>query len=332
MAAKPNIISVISQNEYQVPAHNANTHQFLAIHYLGVNGENPNLFNGGYGGHFYVSKDGQCYQAALVTDLLWHVGASSGFTYKHSYARNGNTIGIECATYSSNGEWFFTEATQRACAQLAAWIMDTYNIPMSNLLRHGDITTKHCPSPYIDNPGQGGNWTWNQFKQAVAVYRGQTSSNTSTSSSTTTWKAIRTAICTDSPVNVRYTPGGNIIGQLGRGNRFEVDGKISGDWVHIKVAGIGIGWIHKDYVLYDYEEAAAAKKTSGWKAIGTATSKANDVNVRSTPTDKISTNKIGKLNKGNRVEYNGETKDGWRKVKVAKIGIGWVHGQWLKND
>jgi len=330
MAAKPNIIDVIAQNAYQVPAHNANSHQYLAIHYLGVNGENPNLYGGGYGGHFYVSKGGQCYQAALVTDLLWHVGASSGFSYVHPTARNANTIGIECATYSSGGAWFFTEATQRACAQLAAWIMDTYGIPMSNLLRHGDITTKHCPSPYFDNPGSGPNWTWEKFKAQVAVYRGQSSSGSGSSAQTTeSWKAIGTAVCTDYPVNVRATPAGTVLGQLGKGNRFEVDGKKEGAWIHIKVAGIGIGWIHKDYVQYDQPVKTAA---SAWKAIGTATATANDVNVRSTPSDQTSANKIGKLNKGNRVEYNGETSNGWRKVKVAGIGIGWVHGQWLKND
>lgn len=170
---KPVIVSRVTANQHEVPAHNANSHKYLAIHYLGVNGENPDLYGGGYGGHFYVSKTGVCYQAALVTDKLWHVGASSGFRYIHPDARNTNTIGIECATYSENGKWYFTEATQKACAHLAAWIMQTYNIPLSNLLMHGEITTKHCPSPYIDNPGDGPNWTWKQFKDVVAAYLGE---------------------------------------------------------------------------------------------------------------------------------------------------------------
>lgn len=169
---KPVIIDRVTVNQHEVPAHNANSHKYLAIHYLGVNGENPDLYGGGYGGHFYVSKTGVCYQAALVTDKLWHVGASSGFRYIHPDARNTNTIGIECATYSSNGKWYFTEATQKACAHLAAWIMHEYNIPLSNLLMHGEITTKHCPSPYVDNPGDGPNWTWKQFKETVAAYLG----------------------------------------------------------------------------------------------------------------------------------------------------------------
>lgn len=65
------------------------------------------------------------------------------------------------------------------------------------------------------------------------------------------WNATGTATCTGSGVRVRQSPGGTILGQLGVGNRFEVDGQKSGDWVRIKVAGIGIGWMHKDYVKYD---------------------------------------------------------------------------------
>ena len=46
-------------------------------------------------------------------------------------------------------------------------------------------------------------------------------------------------------------PGGTIIGWLSKGNRFEVDGTKSGEWVHVKVAGIGIGYMHQNYVSYD---------------------------------------------------------------------------------
>ena len=186
---KPNIIDRIAENEWQVPYHNANEASFLAIHYLGCNGENPDLYQSGstkgFGGHFYVSKTGQCYQAAKVSDEIWHVG-KGGYQYIHPDARNYNTIGIECATYTASGRdkdeetWYFTEETQEACAKLAAWIMDHYKIPMDHLLRHGDITTKNCPSPYKRDQGKGSNWTWEQFKARVAEYLGGTSSDTKT--------------------------------------------------------------------------------------------------------------------------------------------------------
>ena len=183
---KPNIVDRIAENAWQVPYHNANDAEYLAIHYLGVNGENPDLYGGGYGGHFYVSKDGTCYQAAKVSDEIWHVGKAS-YRYIHPDARNYNTIGIECATFTKSGRdddddepWYFTEATQEACARLAAWILYHYHIPFDHLLRHGDITTKHCPSPYIDNPGDGSNWTWGRFKERVAYYLGGGVSEAST--------------------------------------------------------------------------------------------------------------------------------------------------------
>ena len=169
---------IIAENEYQVPAHNANSHEYLAVHYLGVNGENPYLYGGGYGGTFYVSKSGEVYQAAKVTDKLWHVGASSGFSYIHPDARNNNTIGVECATYTASGRndddetWYFTEATQVAAAKLAACVALEYNIPLDHILRHGDITTKNCPSPLKRDAGKGTNWTWEKFKSEVARYMG----------------------------------------------------------------------------------------------------------------------------------------------------------------
>lgn len=169
---------IIAENEYQVPAHGANTHEYFAVHYLGVNGENPYLYGGGYGGTFYVSKTGEVYQAAKVTDKLWHVGASSGFSYIHPDARNHNTIGVECATYTASGRndddetWYFTEATQVAAAKLAACVAMEYNIPLDHILRHGDITTKNCPSPLKRDQGKGTNWTWDKFKSEVARYMG----------------------------------------------------------------------------------------------------------------------------------------------------------------
>ena len=169
---------IIAENEYQVPAHNANSHEYFAVHYLGVNGENQYLYGGGYGGTFYVSKSGEVYQAAKVTDKLWHVGASSGFSYIHPDARNNNTIGVECATYTASGRndddetWYFTEATQVAAAKLAACVALEYNIPLDHILRHGDITTKNCPSPLKRDAGKGTNWTWEKFKSEVARYMG----------------------------------------------------------------------------------------------------------------------------------------------------------------
>lgn len=73
----------------------------------------------------------------------------------------------------------------------------------------------------------------------------------SNESLTYNWNPIGTATSTDNGVNVRESPNGNIIGQLGKGNRFEIDGKDVLGWIHVKVTNIGVGYVYKDYVMYD---------------------------------------------------------------------------------
>lgn len=64
------------------------------------------------------------------------------------------------------------------------------------------------------------------------------------------WKAIGTATSTVDDLNIRKTPNGTIIGQFGKGNRFEVDGKKEGHWVHINTNGL-IGYVYDSYIKYD---------------------------------------------------------------------------------
>ena len=148
------------------------------------------------------------------------------------------------------------------------------------------------------------------------------------------WKATGTATCTNSGINFRATASSakkwNIFAKVGKGNRFEVDGKKSGKWVHAKLAGAGVGWIHSKYVSYDTNKSSST--TSTWKAINTATCTDNSVNVRSTASDKDSKNILGILNKGQRFEVDGQKSNGWVHVKVAGLGIGWIYGAYVKYD
>lgn len=80
------------------------------------------------------------------------------------------------------------------------------------------------------------------------------------------------------------------------------------------------------YVWIDWDEEKAS--TEKWNATGTATSTADDLYIRETPNGYV----LGKINKGNRVEINGEKSGMWTKVKVAGIGIGWAATKYLKID
>ena len=80
------------------------------------------------------------------------------------------------------------------------------------------------------------------------------------------------------------------------------------------------------YVWIDWGTDESA--TSTWKATGTATSTVDDLYVRETPNGYV----LGQINKGNRVEINGEKSGMWTKVKVAGIGIGWAATKYLQVD
>ena len=65
-----------------------------------------------------------------------------------------------------------------------------------------------------------------------------------------------------------------------------------------------------------------------WKATGTAISTVDDLYIRETLNGYV----LGQINKGNRVEINGEKSGMWTKVKVAGIGIGWAATKYLQVD
>ena len=80
------------------------------------------------------------------------------------------------------------------------------------------------------------------------------------------------------------------------------------------------------YVWIDWGEEKTVAET--WKASGTATSTVDDLYIRETPNGYV----LGQINKGNRVEINGEKSGMWTKVKVAGIGIGWAATKYLQVD
>lgn len=158
----------------RIPGH-GNGQQYIAIHFLGVVGENHTLEENGVGTHFYIYYDGTIYQAADLDAVTWQVGTSGYYEQIHPRAGNSNTIGIELCVHCDgdpsddrNGQWYFTEETQRAAVKLVRCLMREMDIPADHILRHGDIVNKWCPAPYLENNRYNGSWTWDEFLQAVA--------------------------------------------------------------------------------------------------------------------------------------------------------------------
>lgn len=157
----------------KIPGH-GNDQRYIAIHFLGVEGENHRLEENGVGTHFYIYYDGTIYQAADLDAVTWHVGTNGYYTQLHPYARNSNTIGIELCVHCDGdptddhcGQWYFTEETQRAAVKLVRYLMRELDIPADHVLRHGDIVNKWCPAPYLENNNYGTSWTWDEFLAEV---------------------------------------------------------------------------------------------------------------------------------------------------------------------
>ena len=77
-----NIIDVRSASKGNVPQW-GNAAQYIAVHYLGVVGQNNRIESGGYGAHYYIYWDGTVYQAADHNAVLWQVGTGGYYTQKH---------------------------------------------------------------------------------------------------------------------------------------------------------------------------------------------------------------------------------------------------------
>ncbi|WP_283683264.1 glucosaminidase domain-containing protein [Parablautia sp. Marseille-Q6255] len=165
------IINAVSKN--RVPQW-GNKKKYIAVHYLGVVGQNHDLSPDGSGAHFYIYWDGTIYQRCSLDAVVWAVGTAGVYKQKHPEARNANTISIEmcckCDGNSASAEdkkWYFTKETQEACVWLVQKLMRENGIPADHVLRHYDIVNKTCPAPYVHNNKYKTAWTWDEFKSRL---------------------------------------------------------------------------------------------------------------------------------------------------------------------
>ena len=181
------IHDITKNNLNQIPASRGkNKIEWIVIHYLGVpNADNPNLYGGGYGGHYNITRSGEIYKAAdPKTAVVWHCGGGLQGSDGHKYYKictNYNSIGIEnsiCYTdlseknpSPSSDKWYFTTATQKSLVFLVSKLMDEFNIDINHVIRHYDVTGKICPNPYVKNNKLKTSWTWNEFKNKLLKYR-----------------------------------------------------------------------------------------------------------------------------------------------------------------
>lgn len=145
--------------------------EYIVIHFTGDGGvpaknyAKCNQFNNAHreaSWHYCIgdkTENYKIYQSVDDMSISWHCGAK---TYKHPKCRNNNSIGIEHCCYWKNGKAYFEDGTIEASVELVVYLMKKYNIPISNVIRHFDVTGKSCPQPFLYNDGQ-----WERYLEKI---------------------------------------------------------------------------------------------------------------------------------------------------------------------
>lgn len=243
--------------------------KYIVIHYVGATGgaeANCKYYASQYVGasaHYYVGFNGEIWQSVEDKNIAWHCGTKG--KYYHSDCRNSNSIGIELCVRNKGSmadtsrDWYFEDATITAAIALTKELMKKYSIPVSNIIRHYDITHKICPNPFVYNHTKH---TWNTFKSAL-------NSVSDTGDYVSPTYAIRTGtnglrVHVNGTLNVRAIPStGSVIGTLKDGDQIFPNKKcfINGTpwyylpdkngWISAKY--IDGGWVYESTILSPYK-------------------------------------------------------------------------------
>jgi N-acetylmuramoyl-L-alanine amidase CwlA len=162
-----------------MPAHPTNTwprygtrFEFIVMHYVGAvstarnngayYGNTPNL---GASAHYFVDEH-EIVSSVPLDRAAGHCGVdySGGkapyWNGSGAYSTNRRSIGIEmCCKRTAAGEWYIEPETVTRTVALVKWLMQEFNIPVSNVIRHYDVCWKTCPEPWVRFPEQ-----WTAFK------------------------------------------------------------------------------------------------------------------------------------------------------------------------
>lgn len=157
------------------------------------------------------------------------------------------------------------------------------------------------------------------------------------------WKATGTATATVDNLFVRAEPNGEVIGELMKGNRFEINGITDRSWTQVKVTGIGVGWIWTAYIKKDGSQSTKppkqeiSNKQDKTQRLFVGKVTASILNVRTwAGTEHPQIKSYPTLKKGNLVDVMNFTQtaaDGgqWYYIRIAGKYYGFVSTQYIKQ-
>lgn len=152
--------------------------KFIVVHYTANDGDtdesNANYFKRNKikaSAHYLVDDDSVTISVA-DTNIAYSVGgakwkdcAKTGGGKYYKKCTNANSLSIELCDTKKDGKYGVTEATMQNAAELIKQKMKEYNIPIQNVIRHFDVTGKHCPAYFCCSPANDSSWI--KFKERL---------------------------------------------------------------------------------------------------------------------------------------------------------------------
>ena len=145
---------------------------YIVIHYTGNDGDsdenNGNYFKNnsvGASAHYFVDSDSVT-RSVADKNIAWHCGDD---VYYHPHCRNSNSIGIEICDDICNGSIYPSAKTIENALLLTQRLMEKYNIPKENVIRHWDVTHKICPAYWCGTSERDKLWKREFLDRLVGV-------------------------------------------------------------------------------------------------------------------------------------------------------------------
>lgn len=119
--------------------------QYIVVHWTSNQSDtaknNADYFareNVGASAHYFVDEN-EVWASVPENCIAWHCGAKK---YYHPYCRNSNSIGVEmCLTGKG---YVIRRGTIENAVRFVRALMQAYEIPIENVVRHYDVTHKYC--------------------------------------------------------------------------------------------------------------------------------------------------------------------------------------------
>ena len=156
-------VQLLSINEYSRPGTELKEINGIVVHYTGNPGttalQNRSYFEGlaeskttKASSHYIIGLSGEIIQCVPLNEIAYA-----------SNQRNVDTISIECCIDNEAGK--FNDKTYDALVQLVAWLVGEYDLKISDIIRHYDVTGKICPKYFVEHKS-----AWEDFKLDVEKY------------------------------------------------------------------------------------------------------------------------------------------------------------------